>query len=131
MQDDGYIPNTVEKQIFETLAKIRQRDSSIYDSKKHFFKEPADSNSHGGTASASLIKKASKPMRLKDVIAQQARRCVGCYQTSHCAQYGCYAIERTKVLLFDFAPQVFSDKTQLHGAAFGKVDFLIPAQLWV
>ena len=66
-QDDGHIPNTVEKQIFETLVKIQQRDSSIYDSNKHFFTEPADADA--GAAKQST--KASKPMMLKDVIAQQ------------------------------------------------------------
>lgn len=67
VQDDGHIPNTVEKQIFETLVKIRQRDHSIYDSNKHFFTESADAVA----GAAKQGKKASKPMMLKDVIAQQ------------------------------------------------------------
>lgn len=67
IQDDGHIPNTVEKQIFETLVKIRQRDHSIYDSNKHFFAESADADA----SAAKQGKKASKPMMLKDVIAQQ------------------------------------------------------------
>ena len=95
LQDDGHIPNTVEKQIFETLVKIRQRDSSIYDSNTHFFKEPADPDSLDGTGSEVQSKKASKPMRLKDVIAQQVRTCAGCHHTSHCAQYCCYAYDFT------------------------------------
>lgn len=67
-QDDGYIPNTVEKQIFETMVKIRRRDSSIYDSNKHFFAESSHNNNAGEAAKKT---KASKPMLLKDVIAQQ------------------------------------------------------------
>lgn len=70
IQDHGHIPNTVEKQIFETLVKIRQRDSSIYDANKHFFSDPADTDKPG---EAPQGKKASKPMMLKDVIAQQVR----------------------------------------------------------
>lgn len=72
-QDDGHIPNTVEKQIFETMVKIRQRDSSIYDSNKHFFTESADIDKPGHTGAAPEGRKASKPMMLKDVIAQQVR----------------------------------------------------------
>ena len=49
--------------------KIRQRDSSIYDSNKHFFTESADADADAGAAKQS--RKASKPMMLKDVIAQQ------------------------------------------------------------
>ena len=70
-QDDGYIPNMVEKQIFETMVKIRERDSSIYDSNKHFFKESAEPEQSLLNEAGTQAKKASKPMRLKDVIAQQ------------------------------------------------------------
>lgn len=70
IQDDGHIPNTVEKQIFDTLVKIRQRDSSIYDANKHFFVDSADTDK---PAAAPQAKKPSKPMMLKDVIAQQVR----------------------------------------------------------
>ena len=66
-QDDGHIPTAVEKQIFETMLKIRKRDSSIYDSNKHFFTE-ADT---GGQPNAAKAAKQTKPMLLKDVIAQQ------------------------------------------------------------
>lgn len=69
-QDDGHIPNTVEKQIFDTLVKIRQRDSSIYDANKHFFADSADADKPGAAPQG---KKPSKPMMLKDVIAQQVR----------------------------------------------------------
>ena len=71
IQDDGHIPGAVEKQIFETLAKIRKRDRSIYDSSQHFF---ADANEQAEEAPAeheTKAKKAKKPMYLKDVIAQQ------------------------------------------------------------
>ena len=72
-QDDGHIPNTIEKQIFETMVKIRERDSSIYDSNKHFFAESADPDKPGYTGPAAESRKASKPMMLKDVIAQQVQ----------------------------------------------------------
>ncbi|KAL0049758.1 hypothetical protein WJX82_009349 [Trebouxia sp. C0006] len=71
-EDDGYIPNAVEKQIFETMLKIRKRDSSIYDSKKHFFADASDDDQPRQDGRATKKSKASKPMLLKDVIAQQA-----------------------------------------------------------
>ncbi|KAA6422645.1 MAG: hypothetical protein FRX49_07505 [Trebouxia sp. A1-2] len=71
-EDDGYIPNAVEKQIFETMLKIRNRDSSIYDSKKHFFADASDDDQPRQDGKATMKSKASKPMLLKDVIAQQA-----------------------------------------------------------
>ncbi|KAL0032245.1 hypothetical protein WJX79_000491 [Trebouxia sp. C0005] len=71
-EDDGYIPNAVEKQIFETMLKIRNRDSSIYDSKKAFFADASDDDQPRQDGKATMKSKASKPMLLKDVIAQQA-----------------------------------------------------------
>ncbi|DBA96751.1 TPA: hypothetical protein ACH3X1_015590 [Trebouxia sp. C0004] len=71
-EDDGYIPNAMEKQIFETMLKIRKRDSSIYDSKKHFFADTSDDDQPRQNGRATKKSKASKPMLLKDVIAQQA-----------------------------------------------------------
>ena len=50
MQDDGHIPNTVEKQIFDTMVKIRQRDSSIYDANKQFFADSADADKPSAAA---------------------------------------------------------------------------------
>lgn len=69
----------MEKQIFETMLKIRKRDSSIYDSNKHFFAEAggSDQPSQGGRPVKS--DKASKPMLLKDVIAQQVRQEIPCH----------------------------------------------------
>ena len=71
-QDDGYIPSKVEKQIFETMVKIRKRDSSIYDSSKQFFAEVPEAINQQPTGSASKTNK-KKPMLLKDVIAQQVQ----------------------------------------------------------
>lgn len=71
-EDDGYIPNAVEKQIFETMLKIRNRDSSIYDSHKQFFADASDDDQSRQDSKATMKSKASKPMLLKDVIAQQA-----------------------------------------------------------
>ncbi len=81
-QDDGYIPNTVEKQIFETMVKIRKRDSSIYDSNKHFFADPSDIEKPDQASRDAKKSKASKPMLLKDVIAQQVSwRAATCSRT--------------------------------------------------
>ena len=71
-QDDGYIPSNMEKQIFETMAKIRKRDSSIYDSSKHFFAEAPEVTDQQ-QASRGGKKNKEKPMLLKDVIAQQVQ----------------------------------------------------------
>jgi hypothetical protein len=79
VQDDGYIPNAVEKQIFETMLKIRKRDSSIYDSKKHFFADASDDDQPRQDGRATKKSKASKPMLLKDVIAQQVIQQVPCH----------------------------------------------------
>lgn len=79
LQDDGYIPNAVEKQIFETMLKIRKRDSSIYDSKKHFFADASDDDQARQDGKATKKSKASKPMLLKDVIAQQVIQQVPCH----------------------------------------------------
>lgn len=71
-EDDGYISSKVEKQIFETMSKIRNRDSSIYDSNKHFFAEPTEDNKSDRAGKSRKKSKPNKPMLLKDVIAQQA-----------------------------------------------------------
>ena len=81
VQDDGYIPNAVEKQIFETMLKIRKRDSSIYDSKKHFFADASDVEQPHQDGRAT---KKSKPMLLKDVIAQQVIKHVPCQVCAVC-----------------------------------------------
>jgi hypothetical protein len=84
VQDDGYIPNAVEKQIFETMLKIRKRDSSIYDSKKHFFADASDDEQPRQDGKATKKSKASKPMLLKDVIAQQVIQQVPCHVCAVC-----------------------------------------------
>ena len=84
LQDDGYIPNAVEKQIFETMLKIRNRDSSIYDSKKAFFADASDDDQPRQDGKATMKSKASKPMLLKDVIAQQVIQDVPCQVCAVC-----------------------------------------------
>ena len=74
LQDDGHISGAVEKQIFETLAKIRKRDRSIYDSSQHFFADAAASVSEDHEQQDKAAKKTKKPMYLKDVIAQQVQQ---------------------------------------------------------
>ena len=63
----------MEKQIFDTMAKIRNRDSSIYDSNKQFFAEPTEEQKSELAGKLKLKSKPSKPMLLKDVIAQQVQ----------------------------------------------------------
>lgn len=70
VQDEGEVPVEVEHKIFETLLKIRNRDSSIYDSKVQFFEEP--SSSGAGEDGQAPVQKSQKPMHLKDVLARQA-----------------------------------------------------------
>ena len=65
----------MEKQIFETMSKIRNRDSSIYDTNTHFFAEPTEDNKSDKAGKSSKKSKPSKPMLLKDVIAQQVQSC--------------------------------------------------------
>lgn len=78
MQDDGHIPNAVDQQIFETLAKIRKRDRSIYDSDTQFFEAEAEAEAEADKETAQQKvegpKKSKRPMYLKDVIAQQVGR---------------------------------------------------------
>ena len=86
LQDDGYIPNAVEKQIFETMLKIRNRDSSIYDSHKQFFADASDDDQSRQDSKATKKSKASKPMLLKDVIAQQVMQQVPCHVCAACPE---------------------------------------------
>ena len=78
IQDDGHIPGALEKQIFETLAKIRKRDRSIYDSSQHFFAEANEQAEEAPAEHETKAKKAKKPMYLKDVIAQQVGQLYKC-----------------------------------------------------
>ena len=73
VQDDGYIPGAVDQQIFDTLAKIRKRDRSIYDSNTQFFEGIEEANAASQQRDGGA--KKQRPTYLKDVIAQQVTSC--------------------------------------------------------
>jgi protein KRI1 len=74
-EDDGYIPDKTEAQIFETLMKIRRKDKSIYDKEAKFYSsdDGEDDNEDGeGEGGKKKKVKKEKPMYLKDVVYKEA-----------------------------------------------------------
>lgn len=71
--EDGLLPVRTDAQIFETLARIKKRDPSIYVSEAKFYdEEEEDGREQGdGVEPATKEKKKKKPLYLKDVVARQ------------------------------------------------------------
>jgi len=72
--EDGLLPGRTDAQIFETLARIKKRDPSIYVSEAKFYdeEEEEDGREEGdGVEPATKEKKKKKPLYLKDVVARQ------------------------------------------------------------
>lgn len=69
-EDDGKISHKKEKQILETILKIRNKDKSIYDPSVKFYS--SDEESTEEEEDASKKKKKEKPMYLKDVVYREA-----------------------------------------------------------
>jgi protein KRI1 len=72
--EDGLLPVRTDAQIFETLARIKKRDPSIYVSEAKFYdeEEEEDGREEGdGVEAAIKEKKKKKPLYLKDVVARQ------------------------------------------------------------
>lgn len=65
--EDGLLPNRVDVQIFDTLAKIRKKDPNIYAQDAKFYDDEEESEGERPTQTD----KKKKPMYLKDVIARQ------------------------------------------------------------
>lgn len=63
----------MEKQIFDTLVKIRKQDRSIYDNNQRFFADTEEQAAEGSPVQGKGTEKAKRPMYLKDVIAQQVQ----------------------------------------------------------
>ena len=67
-EDDGMISQKKEKQILETILKIRNKDSSIYDPNVTFYSSDDDGDDDG----EGRVEKKDKPVYLKDVVYKQA-----------------------------------------------------------
>lgn len=70
-EEDGYVSQKTERQILETILKIRNKDASIYDPGVSFYSEDEE----GGTGpedGSGPRKKRDKPVYLKDVMFQEA-----------------------------------------------------------
>ena len=66
-EDDGVIPQKTEKQILETILKIRNKDTSIYDPNAKFYSEEEDEDEEEKGAT-----RKEKPVYLKDVVYKEA-----------------------------------------------------------
>ncbi|WPT16271.1 Protein kri1 [Picochlorum sp. SENEW3] len=64
-EDDGVIPQKTEKQILETILKIRNKDTSIYDPNAKFYSEDEEEEVRDA-------KRKEKPVYLKDVVYKEA-----------------------------------------------------------
>ncbi|KAL3694447.1 hypothetical protein R1sor_008098 [Riccia sorocarpa] len=69
--EDGLLPVKVDEKIFDTLAKIRRRDPSIYKPDASFFDDADDEDGDEDQGNANTTSKKQKPQYLKDVIARQ------------------------------------------------------------
>lgn len=68
--DDGVLPTRTQLQIFDTLAKIKNRDPSIYSEEARFFDDVDDQES-GDFSGKGEEKRKKKPVYLKDVLASR------------------------------------------------------------
>lgn len=71
-EDDGTISQKKEKQILETILKIRTKDKSIYDPDATFYSSDEEEEQENGVDDKSGKKKKEKPMYLKDVVYKEA-----------------------------------------------------------
>jgi protein KRI1 len=71
--EDGLLPVRTDAQIFETLARIKKRDPSIYVSEAKFYDEEGDEDGReeGDGVEPATKEKKKKPLYLKDVVARQ------------------------------------------------------------
>ncbi len=70
-EEDGYVSQKTERQILETILKIRNKDSSIYDPGARFYSEDEEGDA-GPDSGSGRGKKRDKPVYLKDVMYQEA-----------------------------------------------------------
>ena len=70
MQDDGYISNKKERQILETILKIRKKDKSIYDPQAKFYSDDDDEEEERRKDGEG--NQTEKPMYLKDMVYKEA-----------------------------------------------------------
>jgi len=68
VQDDGYISSKKERQILETILKIRKKDKSIYDPQAKFY---SDDEEEERSKDVEEFQK-EKPMYLKDMVYKEA-----------------------------------------------------------
>ena len=73
--DDGILPGEQESEFFEVLAKIRRKDPAVFDSDATFFTQPTDDElvrmQDERRRAARENGENAKPMKLKEVLAQQ------------------------------------------------------------
>ena len=67
-EDDGYVSQKTERQILETILKIRNKDSSIYNPEARFYSDDEEKSED----EADQGKKRDKPVYLKDVMYKEA-----------------------------------------------------------
>jgi hypothetical protein len=73
VQDSDFDP-APDSQFLETLLKIKRQDSKVYDPSHDFFVEPghaADGDGGSNSAGRTAKRKASKPVYLRQVVAEQ------------------------------------------------------------
>ena len=71
MQDDGNISIKTERQILETILKIRNKDGSIYDPAAKFYSDDDDEDEDDDKKKKDSSRE-NKPMYLKDMVYQEA-----------------------------------------------------------
>lgn len=70
-EEDGFVSQKTERQILETILKIRSKDASIYDPGASFYSEDEE-GAAAPDSEPDQGKKRDKPVYLKDVMYQEA-----------------------------------------------------------